>query len=181
MVNAILKDLNQEQQDAVLNTTGPMIILAGAGSGKTRVLTYKVIYLIKEKGVDPGNILMVTFTNKAANEMKERIAKLSMHRDKPTIGTFHSICSRILRIDGKYVGFSEKFTIYDTQDSIDAIKEAMKRANISIKDFKPHSILSTISQAKNQLITDLEYLNMARGFFQENVAKIYPVYQRVLK
>ncbi|MEK9207796.1 MAG: UvrD-helicase domain-containing protein, partial [Patescibacteria group bacterium] len=91
------------------------------------------------------------------------------------------ICSRILRIDGKYVGFSEKFTIYDTQDSIDAIKEAMKRANISIKDFKPHSILSTISQAKNQLITDLEYLNMARGFFQENVAKIYPVYQRVLK
>jgi DNA helicase II / ATP-dependent DNA helicase PcrA len=177
----ILKDLNEEQQKAVLNTDGPMIILAGAGSGKTRVLTYKVIYLIKEKGIDPTNILMVTFTNKAANEMKERIQRLNEAHGNPTVGTFHSLCAKILRIEGKYIGFSEKFTIYDTSDSVDAVKEAMTRANISIKDFKPYSVLSTISQAKNQLVTDLEYLNLARGYFQENVAKIYPFYQRILK
>lgn len=181
MANDILKDLNEEQKKAVLNTDGPMIILAGAGSGKTRVLTYKVIYLIEQKQVDPENILLTTFTNKAANEMKERIQKLSNQTDKPTIGTFHSLCARILRIEGKYIGFSEKFTIYDTQDSVDAIKEAMKRANISTKDFKPHSVYSTISSAKNQLINELEYLTLARGYFQENVAKIYPMYQRILK
>lgn len=181
MISPILKDLNPEQQKAVLNTLGPMIILAGAGSGKTRVLTYKVVNLIENEKVDPENILMVTFTNKAANEMKERISKLISSANKPTIGTFHSICARILRIEGKNIGFSQKFTIYDSQDSIDAIKEAMRLANISTKDFKPHSVHSTISQAKNQLITDLEYLNLARGYFQENVAKIYPYYQRLLK
>lgn len=181
MDNLILKDLNEEQRNAVLATDGPMIILAGAGSGKTRVLTYKVIYLIKEKKIDPGNILMVTFTNKAANEMKQRIEKLSGNTDKPSVGTFHSLCARILRIEGKNIGFSEKFTIYDTQDSVDAIKQAMERANISVKDFKPSSVLSTISQAKNQLISDLEYLNLARGYFQESVAKVYPYYQRILK
>lgn len=181
MDNLILKDLNEEQRNAVLATDGPMIILAGAGSGKTRVLTCKVIYLIKEKRIDPGNILMVTFTNKAANEMKQRIENLSGDTDKPTIGTFHSLCARILRIEGKNIGFSEKFTIYDTQDSVDAIKQAMERANISVKDFKPSSVLSTISQAKNQLISDLEYLNLARGYFQESVAKVYPYYQRILK
>lgn len=181
MVKDILKDLNSDQRDAVLNTDGPMIILAGAGSGKTRVLTYKVTYLIQEKNIDPSSILMVTFTNKAANEMKERIEKLVGINVKPTMGTFHSICSRILRINGKYIGFTERFTIYDTQDSIDAVKEAMSRANISTKDFKPYSVFSQISQAKNQLISDLEYLNLARGYFQENVAKIYPFYQRILK
>lgn len=181
MENDILKELNEEQRKAVLNTEGPMIILAGAGSGKTRVLTFKVIYLIKEKKIDPSNILMVTFTNKAAKEMKERVTSLSDNNDKPTIGTFHSICAKILRVEGKHLGFSEKFTIYDSQDSLDAIKEAMRRANISVKDFKPSSVLSTISQAKNQMISDLEYLNLARGYFQESVAKVYPFYQRILK
>lgn len=181
MTPLILKDLNPDQQKAVLNTSGPMIILAGAGSGKTRVLTHKVVYLIENEKFDPGSILMVTFTNKAANEMKERISKLIKTPDKPTIGTFHSICARILRIEGKHIGFSQKFTIYDSQDSLDAIKEAMKLANISTKDFKPHSVHTTISQAKNQLINELEYLNLARGYFQENVSKIYPFYQKILK
>jgi DNA helicase-2/ATP-dependent DNA helicase PcrA len=181
MSEDLLKDLNPEQQKAVLNTDGPMIILAGAGSGKTRVLTYKVLYLTEVKNVDPARILMVTFTNKAATEMKERIARLSKIPDKPLIGTFHSLCARILRVEGKYIGFSERFTIYDSQDSLDAVKEAMRRANISTKDFKPHSVRTTISQAKNQLVNDLEYLNLARGYFQENVAKVYPFYQRVLK
>lgn len=181
MQTDILKDLNTEQKAAVLNSQGPMIILAGAGSGKTRVLTYKVVYLIREKNVSPENILMVTFKNKAANEMKERIEKISGELAKPLIGTFHSICARILRIEGKHIGFSEKFTIYDSQDSLDAIKEAMRRANLSIKDFKPHSVYSTITQAKNQLVNHLEYLNLARGYFQESVAKIYPFYQLILK
>ena len=177
-----LKDLNPEQQAAVTYTNGPMIILAGAGSGKTRVLTYKVVYLINKKNVDPFNTLMVTFTNKAASEMKERIEKfLPDKRDLPLVCTFHSLCARILRVEAKHVGLLPSFTIYDTQDQIDAIKEAMERVNVSVKEFKPHSVLTTISQAKNELVSDLAYLNLARGYFQETVAKIYPVYQQILK
>jgi len=181
-----LKDLNREQKRAVAQTVGPVIILAGAGSGKTRVLTYKVIYLIEEKGVDPLNILMVTFTNKTANEMKERVQKLStvnsrlIARTMPTIATFHSLCAKILRIEGKYIGLHPRFAIYDTQDQLDAIKEAMKNLDISSKDHKPSSVLATISQAKNELISESEYPRYARGYFQEKVAKIYPVYQKIL-
>ena len=134
-----LKDLNPDQQKAVLKTDGPTIILAGAGSGKTRVLTYKVIYLMNVLNVDPTNILMVTFTNKAANEMKERIQKFSQSF-RPTIATFHSLCAKILRIDGKYVGISNNFVIYDDSDQVDVIKQVMKTLDISIKDFKPSSI-----------------------------------------
>lgn len=174
-----LKDLNPDQQKAVIKTDGPTIILAGAGSGKTRVLTYKVIYLMNVLGVDPNNILMVTFTNKAAKEMKERIQKFSQS-GRPTIATFHSLCAKILRIDGKYIGISRNFVIYDDQDQVEAIKQAMKKLDISIKDFKPSSILTTISQAKNQLITATEYLNYARGYFQETVSRVYPIYQKLL-
>ena len=181
MENDFLKDLNPQQQKAVKDTIGAQIILAGAGSGKTRVLTYKVIYLLKEKNVNPGNILMVTFTNKAASEMKERVNKVIKGGDKPLIATFHSLCAKILRIEGKYVGFSPSFSIYDTSDSLDGVKEAMKILNVSFRDFKPSSILATISQAKNQLINSSDYRNYARGFFQETVADIYPVYQKILK
>ena len=174
-----LKDLNPDQKKAVLKTDGPTIILAGAGSGKTRVLTYKVIYLMDVLNVDPANILMVTFTNKAAAEMRQRIQKFSQS-SRPTIATFHSLCSKILRIDGKYIGLSRNFVIYDEQDQVEGIKQAMKILDISVKDFKPSSILSTISQAKNQLITGAEYLNYAKGYFQETVARIYPVYQKLL-
>src|SRR3989338_10500193 len=179
MKHDILKDLNKDQQEAVVNTDGPMIILAGAGSGKTRVLTYKVIYLIKEKSIDPLNILMVTFTNKAANEMKERVQKLLGRR--PTIATFHSLCAKLLRIEGKHIGLSPQFIIYDTQDQLDAIKEATKRLSLSAKEYKPSSILATISQAKNELMTESDYPKYARGHFQEIVAKVYLVYQKILK
>lgn len=175
-----LKDLNPEQKKAVLHTKGPSIILAGAGSGKTRVLTYKVIHLIKELGVDPSSILMVTFTNKAANEMKERIQKI-IPGSAPIATTFHSLCARILRRDGIHIGIYPNFIIYDSQDQIDNVKEAMKLLDISIRDFKPSSVLSTISQAKNELITEVEYPNFARGHFQETVASIYGVYQKLLK
>ena len=181
MENDFLKDLNPQQQKAVKDTIGAQIILAGAGSGKTRVLTYKVIYLLKEKNINPANILMVTFTNKAASEMKERVNKVIKGGDKPLIATFHSLWAKILRIEGKYVGFSPSFSIYDTSDSLDGVKEAMKILNVSFRDFKPSSILATISQAKNQLINFSDYRNYARGFFQETVADIYPVYQKILK
>jgi DNA helicase-2/ATP-dependent DNA helicase PcrA len=179
MKHDLLKDLNSEQQKAVVNTDGPMIILAGAGSGKTRVLTHKVIYLIKEKNIDPLNILMVTFTNKAANEMKERVQKFLGNR--PMIATFHSLCAKLLRIEGKYIGLSPQFVIYDTQDQLDAIKEAMKRVSLSAKEYKPSSILATISQAKNELITESDYPKYARGHFQEIAAKVYLMYQKILK
>jgi len=181
MKRELLKDLNDEQVKAVENTDGPMIILAGAGSGKTRVLTYKVIYLIEEKGIDPSNILMVTFTNKAAQEMKERVKNSIKQQTAVTISTFHSLCSKILRIDGKNIGIPSNFVIYDSQDQIDAIKEAFKLLGISPKEFKPSSVLNTISQAKNELIDSLAYLSYARGNFQEIVAKVYPVYQKILK
>jgi DNA helicase II / ATP-dependent DNA helicase PcrA len=186
MENTLLKDLNTEQKKAVAHTQGPMIILAGAGSGKTRVLMYKVLYLIAEKQVSPDNILCVTFTNKAAAEMKERLQKyLLQHNIKtgvqPHISTFHSLCAKLLRIEGKHLGLSSKFVIYDDSDQIEAIKEAQHHLFISSKDFKPSSVLATISQAKNELISPSEYYSFARGFFQETVAKIYPVYQKILK
>jgi len=184
MEQEFLKDLNKEQIEAVKQTDGPMIILAGAGSGKTRVITYKVLYLI-QKGIDPLNILAITFTNKAAAEMKERIqltiAKVLGKTSIPTIATFHAICAKIMRIDGEPVGLSSKFVIYDTQDQLDVIKEAMGKLNLSIKDFKPSSVLNTISEAKNELITPSQYLSLARGYFQETVARIYPMYQQILK
>jgi DNA helicase II / ATP-dependent DNA helicase PcrA len=180
-----LKDLNQEQEKAVLQTNGPVIILAGAGSGKTRVLTYKVMYLMLKKSVDPFNILMVTFTNKAATEMKERVqkflVKFGSQSQIPTIATFHALCAKILRIEGKHIGLPSQFAIYDTQDQVDAIKEAMGKLDISIKDYKPSSVLANISQAKNELLSESEYSKYARGYFQEKVAKIYPIYQKILQ
>lgn len=188
MKDLLLKDLNPEQQQAVLATDGPTIILAGAGSGKTRVLTYKVLYLMIEKSVVPESILMITFTNKASNEMKERMRKyLSDNKfpvnpsAMPWTATFHSMCAKIMRIEGKHLGFSSKYAIYDSQDQLDVLKSAMAKLDLSIRDFKPASVLATISQAKNELITPSEYLNYARGYFQEAVSRIYPVYQAILK
>jgi DNA helicase-2/ATP-dependent DNA helicase PcrA len=177
-----LNTLNKEQQKAVLNTEGPHIILAGAGSGKTRVLMYKTVYLI-EKGIYPDNILLCTFTNKAATEMKERMQLLlsSKQTSMPTIATFHALCAKILRIDGKHIGLSSNFVIYDSQDQIEAIKMAMNDLGISAKEWKPSSILGTISGAKNELISDSSYQNFARGHFQQIVAKIYPMYQKILR
>jgi len=176
MNNDFLKNLNKEQIEAVLWKDGPMIILAGAGSGKTRVLTYKVVYLIKQ-GVDPANILMVTFTNKAANEMKERMRLKNL----PTISTFHALCAKILRIEGKNIGIPNNFLIYDDQDQKDAIKEAFTLLGISTKEYKPSSVLATISQAKNELINEAQYPSFARGHFQKLVSRVYVIYQKILK
>ena len=187
MKSELLNSLNNEQFKAVEATNGPTVILAGAGSGKTRVLTYKVIYLILEKNVAPENILMVTFTNKAANEMKERIQKFFAKykqlgkNQRPFISTFHSLCAKLLRKEAGRIGFSSQFSIYDGNDSLDLIKQTMEHLYISTKDFKPNAILGTISGAKNELITPEQYTLFARGQFQKTVAVIYPSYQRLLK
>lgn len=183
MRSPILSTLNAHQQEAVCYTQGPSLILAGAGSGKTRVLTHKVAYLIREKSIDPTQILMVTFTNKAAGEMKKRITELLgvSPSQLPMAGTFHSICARILRLDGPRGGIGNDFVIYDTDDQLDAIKTIMKEMDISTKNFHPNAILKTISEAKNELIGPLEYPQYARGYFQETVAKIYISYQQTLR
>jgi len=196
MENALLKHLNPAQKEAVMATEGPILILAGAGSGKTRVLTYKVAYLVLEKSIHPSDILMVTFTNKAAKEMKERIFKLltiqpfDKTQDKqfknvtinfPYAGTFHSLCAKILRREGKAIGIDPNYLIYDAQDSKDAIKEALDKLDLDKKRFNPGAVAATISGAKNELISEVEYLNIARGFFQEHVARIYLEYQKILR
>jgi len=180
----ILNQLNNEQKKAVAQTDGPVIILAGAGSGKTRVLVQRVLYLVIEKHVKPSNILMVTFTNKAAGEMLERIIKtFNSHSisEQPVVGTFHSLCSKILRREGRHIGIPIGFQIFDSQDQLEVMKEAFSLLDISVKDAKPRAILATIFQAKNQMIDADSYAAFARGYFQEMVSKIYPVYQGLLK
>jgi DNA helicase II / ATP-dependent DNA helicase PcrA len=171
--------LTPEQRQAVEYVSGPSLILAGAGSGKTRVLTSKITYLISEKKIDPFNILAITFTNKAAREMKERVEKNCPDKT-PWMMTFHSFCARLLRIEGEAVGLTKNFVIYDEDDSISAIKEAVKTLNQNIT-FKPKSIKETISQAKNENINEFEYVNFARGFYQETVSNVYLLYQKILR
>lgn len=184
-MSTILNQMNDEQKRAIVATEGPIIVLAGAGSGKTRVLVHKVLYLIQEKHVSPHAIVMLTFTNKAAGEMKERILtqlqKLGIFTSAPTVGTFHSLCAKILRIDGEAINIARNFTIYDTTDQIQTVKDAMALLSLSAKDAKPRSLLSAISQNKNQLIDPVSYTSIARGRFQEVVAKVYPIYQQLMR
>jgi DNA helicase-2/ATP-dependent DNA helicase PcrA len=175
-----LSILNKDQKEAVISTEGPCLILAGAGSGKTRVLTYRTAYLI-DKGVHDENILLTTFTNKAAGEMKTRITKLLGMEHSVLVSTFHALCAKLLRIEGEYLGIPKNFLIYDTQDQKDAIKQAFELLGLSAKEYKPASVLGTISQAKNELVADTDYPNYARGHFQEVVSRVYTVYQKLLK
>lgn len=182
MDSTLLKHLNEAQIAAVKTTNGPILILAGAGSGKTRVLTYKAAYLILKKQVDPGNILLVTFTNKAANEMRQRINKLLSHSiTLPFAGTFHSLCAKILRKDGAGLGIPPDFIIYDEQDSKEAVKEVIQSLEMNGDKINPSSVATIISEAKSELISSLEYPQYARGFLQERAARIYIEYQKLLK
>lgn len=179
-MNDILAQLNPAQQQAVSFGEGPLLILAGAGSGKTKALTHRAAYLIKEKLIAPDNILLLTFTNKAASEMKKRIKTL-ISENPPLAGTFHSFCARILRLEGQHIGLGSNFVIYDDQDQIETIKLAMTNLAISPTEIKPRAVRSTISGAKNELISSIEYPQYARGFFQENASRIYISYQQMLK
>ncbi|KKS80368.1 MAG: ATP-dependent DNA helicase UvrD/PcrA [Candidatus Beckwithbacteria bacterium GW2011_GWA2_43_10] len=178
-----LKDLNQEQKQAVTYGAGPLLILAGAGSGKTRALTYRAAYLIKEKGLDPTRILLVTFTNKAAKEMKDRVRKLIGKETAllPWMGTFHAFCARILRIDGQMIRINKQFVIYDEDDSLTTIKQAMKNLAIDSQIYKPRVIKAAISAAKNELIDHRKYDQLIKGNFAETIARVYREYQRLLK
>lgn len=155
-----IKQLNPSQQEAVINTDGPVMVIAGAGSGKTRVLTYRIAYLMDEKGVDPFNILSLTFTNKAAREMKERIAKIVGASEAKNLwmGTFHSVFAKILRFEADKLGFPSNFTIYDAEDSRKVIANVIKEKNLDKEIYKVKSVASRISSFKNALITPKEYL-----------------------
>jgi len=178
----LLDDLNPEQQKAVIATEGPVLILAGAGSGKTRALTYRVAYLISEKKIPPENILVLTFTNKAAGEMVARIKKLIGNLPTtPVMGTFHSFCAKVLRKEGRTLGLPIGFAIYDESDALDAIKEAMANLAIPIQKTSPSAVRATISEAKNELITETEYPQYARGYFQETTSRVYIEYQKILR
>lgn len=187
-VSDLLLGLNDKQKEMVLAGAGPILVLAGAGSGKTKALTHRVAYLISEKNINSQNILAITFTNKAAGEMKERVAKLinqstiaNRKSAMPTMGTFHSICARILRKDGYNLGISQNFVIFDEQDSLAVIKKILKELGFENKKISPQGIKSYISSAKNELISEKEYSSLARGYFQNVVAQVYPKYQKELE
>lgn len=179
----ILEGLNDKQYEAVVNYEGPSLVIAGAGSGKTKVLTHKIAYLIQEIGVKPWNILAITFTNKAANEMKERVEKLVGDVSKDMwIGTFHSICVRILRRYIDRIGFESSFIIFDTSDQKTMIKNCLKDLNIDDKMFTDRSVQFEISNAKNEMLEPETYLAKANGDFRkEKIASVYSLYQKRLK
>ena len=177
---SILSDLNPAQKQAVTYKNGHLLVLAGAGSGKTRVLTHRVAYVLAEKGVNPENVLLLTFTNKAADEMKKRVAKLV--GATPTFsGTFHSFCVKVLRINGDKIDIPKNFLIYDEQDTKEAIKEILGNLNLSTDSYKPNGIVSAISEAKSQMITPLQFGEIAQGEWQEQIFKIYLAYEKFLK
>lgn len=179
----ILEGLNDKQYEAVVNFEGPSLVIAGAGSGKTKVLTHKIAYLIQEQNVKPWNILAITFTNKAANEMKERVEKLvgDVARDM-WIGTFHAICVRILRRYIDRLGFESSFVIFDTTDQRTMIKNCLKELNIDDKMFTDRIVQFEISNAKNEMLEPSEYQARANGDFRkEKIANIYALYQKRLK
>ena len=179
----LLESLNDKQKEAVLATDGPCLVIAGAGSGKTKVLTHKIAYLMAEKYVKPWNILAITFTNKAANEMKERVKNLvGDAANDMWIGTFHSICVRILRKFIDRIGFESSFIIFDTSDQKTVVKECLKELKIDDKLFTDKSVLYEISNAKNEMLEPMQYKVKYTGDFRkETIARIYELYQKKLK
>lgn len=178
----LLNGMNPRQKEAVLHTDGPLLLMAGAGSGKTRVLTHRIAYLIEEKEVNPWNILAITFTNKAAKEMKERVnAILASGGEDVWVSTFHSMCVRILRRDVDFIGYNRNFTIIDSSEQLTLMKRILKELNIDPKKYDPRSILGTISQAKNRLQTPQDFAKMQGSYYEEIAAKCYAAYQKELQ
>ena len=183
-----LSNLNPEQRAAVEATEGPLLILAGAGSGKTRVITSRIAWLIREKGVAPDSILAVTFTNKAASEMAERVDRLLDHSSlaKPLISTFHSLCVRILRRDIEALkvgkdGLTRDFTIYDENDQQGIVKQVMRRMGLDTKQLTPRTVLGRISWAKNHMVDPQEYYLGSKDPNSERIAHIYQGYKAELR
>ncbi|MGL5685152.1 MAG: DNA helicase PcrA [Vagococcus fluvialis] len=181
-VNSLIKGLNEKQKEAVMHTNGPLLIMAGAGSGKTRVLTHRIAYIIKEKDVNPWNILAITFTNKAAREMKDRVVNiLGSEGEDVWVSTFHSMCVRMLRRDVDVIGYNRNFTILDSSDQLTLMKRILKEENIDPKKYDPRSMISAISNAKNELLTPELYEERYNGFFEKIVATCYKRYQKELR
>ncbi|MGT2950700.1 ATP-dependent DNA helicase PcrA [Streptococcus cuniculi] len=180
-MNPLLNGMNEKQAEAVQATEGPLLIMAGAGSGKTRVLTHRIAYLIDEKLVNPWNILAITFTNKAAREMKERAFALNPATQDCLIATFHSMCVRILRRDADHIGYNRNFTIVDPGEQRTLMKRILKNLNLDPKKWSERSILSTISNAKNDLIDEVAYESQAGDLYTQIVAKCYTAYQKELR
>ncbi|MFY0546219.1 DNA helicase PcrA [Brevibacillus sp. H7] len=181
-IEKVLAGLNPQQKEAVLTTEGPVLILAGAGSGKTKVLTQRIAYLIGEKQVAPWSILAITFTNKAAREMKNRVASIVGNgAEEIWISTFHSLCVRILRRDIDRLGISRSFTILDAGDQLSVVKQCMKDLNLDTKKFEPRAILSAISGAKNELLDPKKYAERAGDPLSKVTAQVYESYQKKLR
>ncbi|MEK7188577.1 MAG: UvrD-helicase domain-containing protein, partial [Patescibacteria group bacterium] len=168
----LLSNLNKAQIEAVTYEGGPLLILAGAGSGKTRVLTHRVAYFISKAKIKPQQALLLTFTNKAAGEMKERIGSIT-DGDVPYAGTFHSFSAKLLRIDGKYIGIPPNFIIFDETDQKDAVKQILQELNLPLESYNPSSVLNDISEAKNQMLTPIQYAEISSGKWGESIFKIY--------
>ncbi|HLS20728.1 MAG TPA: DNA helicase PcrA [Bacillota bacterium] len=182
MTEKLLKGLNEQQQAAVQHTEGPLLIMAGAGSGKTRVLTHRIAYLLNEKDVSPRNILAITFTNKAAREMKERIHELiGTEGDSMWVMTFHAMCVRILRRDSDRIGYDRSFTILDRSDQLTIIRQILKNLNLDPKQYNPHAMINQISAAKNKLITPKKFAEMNGNYYEERVAEVYEQYQTFIQ
>ncbi|HFI0234940.1 TPA: DNA helicase PcrA [Streptococcus suis] len=180
-MNPLLNGMNDRQAEAVQTTEGPLLIMAGAGSGKTRVLTHRIAYLIDEKMVNPWNILAITFTNKAAREMKERAYALNPATQDSLIATFHSMCVRILRRDADHIGYNRNFTIVDPGEQRTLMKRILKQLDLDPKKWSERTILATISNAKNDLIDDVAYEAQAGDLYTQIVAKCYKAYQKELR
>jgi len=177
----ILASLNPAQRQAVEAIEGPVLILAGPGSGKTRVITHRVAYLVKVCGVSPQRIMAVTFTNKAAREMRERLEQLlGQVSEALTLGTFHAICSRILRREGQAIGLNSRFVIYDDEDQLNLIKRSLQELNLDPKQYAPRALQSGISAAKSRLITPQDYAQQVNSYFEEIVQRVYQRYQQLL-
>ncbi|MFC5469788.1 DNA helicase PcrA [Cohnella suwonensis] len=181
-IDASIDRLNPRQKEAAITTQGPLLIMAGAGSGKTRVLTHRIAYIIAKRMAAPWSILAITFTNKAAREMQERVSKLVGPSGKDIwVSTFHSMCVRILRKDIERIGFGSNFSILDSTDQLSVIRNVMKDNNIDVKKFEPKGVQAAISAAKNELISPAQYEQQQGDYFQNIVAKVYAQYQRRLK
>lgn len=181
-IHNLLHGLNKEQQQAVQHTEGPLLIMAGAGSGKTRVLTHRIAYLMYEKDVAPHNILAITFTNKAAREMKQRVHDLvGQGSERMWVSTFHSMCVRILRRDIDRIGYDRNFTILDTTDQLTVMRQVLRNLNVDTKQFDPRAMLGAISNAKNELITPEQYRKNQGNYYERQIADIYEAYQKMLR
>ena len=180
-MNPLLNGMNDKQSEAVQTTEGPLLIMAGAGSGKTRVLTHRIAYLIDEKMVNPWNILAITFTNKAAREMRERAMALNPATSETLIATFHSMCVRILRREADHIGYNRNFTIVDPGEQRTLMKRILKNLNLDPKKWNERAILGTISNAKNDLLDEVAYEHQAGDMYTQIVAKCYKAYQEELR